>query len=190
MLKIYHQLLSDSTFIQSLSDLDRHNAEQFRTSGCDHCGGVLDRADYERRPRGLRVSISVCQKRRISFCCRRCRRRASPESIFYLRHKVYAFAAVFLTLSLCSGRPPGTNIRRACSVSGASEVTLRRWRGWIERFLSSAEWGLLRKRLVALLSIDKFPFSLVEEFLKQTKESKEAVIFSLRYLSLLSVRIF
>ena len=190
MLKEYHQLLSDSTFVCKLFELDKAEAKRYHQAGCPVCAGKLDRADYERRPRGLQVELSVSQRRRISFCCRSCRRRTSPESIVYLRAKIYAFAAVFLTLSFCSGRMDGVSIRRACCVSGASEVTLRRWRGWIDRFLASPQWRLLKARLSALLCTKRFPYSLLREFAREIKSLPEAVCASLRYLWVLSVRIY
>ncbi len=79
MLKEYHKLLTDSIFIETLLKFDREEAERFRSKCCPYCGGLLDRADYERRPRGLKVKLSVGQRRRISFCCRICQRRSSPD---------------------------------------------------------------------------------------------------------------
>lgn len=190
MLKEYHQLLSDSRVQSVLIEWDRKRAEECRKQGCPHCGGALDRADYERRPRGLPVGLKWALRRRISFCCRVCDRRTSPESIFFLRHKIFAFIAVFLTLSAYSGRLPGASIRLACKVSGASEVTLRRWRRWMSHFRESAEWRLLRKGLCALLDLKRFPWSLLEECRKQEKELFAAVVASLCVLSILSVQLF
>ena len=38
----------DAKFLMSLGAIDAEHAEQVHGSGCPHCGGALDRADYGR----------------------------------------------------------------------------------------------------------------------------------------------
>ena len=186
MYREYHRLLSNSTVVEALFCLERELASECRLKGCPHCGGELDRADYCRRPRGLSVALSRGQRRRISFCCRRCRRRTLPESVVFVYSKVYLFLPVLLTLSLCQGFPSELSMRRCCALCGVSEPTVRRWREWLLKFRESREWKLLRLRVTPLLEIQRFPQSLLEEFLKRSSDLITATIQTLRFLTLLS----
>ena len=192
MIKEYQQLLSDSTFFEELKAYEEEQGEIERALGCRHegCDGELDRAYYPRRPRGLGTELSRIQARRVSFCCREdgCRRRYTPESLLYLRNKVYAFVAVLLTLCLRSGRDPKVTLRKAAALCGAGEVTVRRWRGWMLKFLDSPAWQLLRTRFSAQFSEEQFPLSLLDETRSTGVTLRQAVVNMLRFISLLSTQ--
>lgn len=187
----YHRLLSDSTFIQQLLESDGEAGEELRGLGCTRtpgCGGKLDRAYYTRRPRGLKVGLSVVSRRRVSFCCRNCRKRHTPESVLFLYRKVYVFLAVFIGLDLRSGSMVEVTLRQVRRVCGASEVTVRRWKKWVTQFLQSAVWRELRSKLCATFRVEGFPRSLFEEFLKSAPTRGEVVSKALCFLSVLSIR--
>lgn len=185
ILKTYQELLRNPNFIAALGELDKEEARKHQALGCRYCGGVLDRADYYRKARGVEVG----NIQRINFCCRNCRRRSSPKSVVFLKHKVFAFAAVLLTLSYCAGGN-GKRLSSACAVCGVSEVTLRRWRSWSERFLESQEWKVLRRKLSAMLSIARWPCSLIEESTRSDVSLYQAVLTSLATVSVLSIQYF
>lgn len=187
MFKRYQEVISDSSFIAALYELDKGEAKKHQARGCQLCGGVLDRADYWRKPRG--IELERCQTRRISFCCRECGKRSSPESVIFLKHKVFAFAAVFLTLSFCVGGH-GKRLTSACALCGASEVTLRRWRCWAGSFSDSPQWKLLRRRLSGAFCDARWPCSLIEECSTGRVALAEAVLFALTYVSILSIQFF
>ena len=49
---MWHGLLRDSRFFETLGRFDEDLAEQARAAGCRRCGGRLHRAHYPRKPRG------------------------------------------------------------------------------------------------------------------------------------------
>ena len=61
-------LLQDSRLYQCLLTIDRGFAEETRADGC-LCGGRLDRANYDRKPRGGPSDLGPDYGKRFSFCC-------------------------------------------------------------------------------------------------------------------------
>lgn len=187
MIKRYQEVLLSSKVRAALFECDKQEAKRHKAKGCPYCEGKLDRADYERKARGLK--LEGWQRRRISFCCRKCKKRSSPESIIFLRHKVFAFVAVFLVLSVCVGGH-SKRLSSACALCGVSEVTLRRWRYWSQRFLESRQWKLLRRKLSGALSVARWPCSLLEEFSTGSQALSVSVMQALTYVSILSIQTF
>ena len=86
-----HRYLGDAKFWRFLQRIDEDTAAAAQSQGCVHCGGVLHRADYPRKPRGVaRVLLGEGYERRLSYCCAReaCRRRTTPESVRFLARRV------------------------------------------------------------------------------------------------------
>jgi len=77
----------------ALKFFDQQIAVHAKACGCPRCGGVLDWASFPRKPRGL---DGLGNERRLSLCCRACRRRVTPASLRFLWKKVYVLAAVAL----------------------------------------------------------------------------------------------
>jgi len=186
MNSIYQALFSDSNIVSELRKFDELEGVKVKEGGCRFCQGALDCAYYERRPRGLGVVLSLGDRRRISFCCRACRKRTTPESVRFLHRKVYSFLSVMVCLLLRSGRAPLVTLRRLRGLCGVSEVSVRRWERWIARFLDSPGWRLLRTRLSPSFSVEDFPRSLVEHFVLSEQSASTSVIGSIRFLSVLS----
>ncbi len=90
----------EAKFFEGLLEVDRGELERAQRSGCPHCGGRLDRADYPRKPRGLPSDPLVDELfgTRFSLCCSRegCRRRLTPPSVRFLGRRVYVGAVVML----------------------------------------------------------------------------------------------
>ncbi len=184
----YHRPLCEAIIWKELRHSDEVQGAKLKAEGCcrESCGGKLDQAFYPRAPRGHTFEFSQGDTRRVSYCCRNCRRRHTPESERFLSHKIYSHIAVLITLVLYSGRSPAVTLERVRAVSGVSEVSLRRWRVWIEEFLTSNEWKALRMRLSPLFAGARFPASLVEQFQEAGRSVAESVIDSLRFLGVLS----
>ena len=52
--------------------IDQDTAARAHAAGCRACGGVLHRADYPRKPRGVAHAVlEERDRRRLSFCCER-----------------------------------------------------------------------------------------------------------------------
>jgi transposase len=104
----WHAFTIDDKFFSLLQEIDREIARQVAQAGCPHCGGRLDRSDYNRKPRGdlfLAPAVEL-PLRRISFCCcaEGCRRRATPPSVVFLGRRVY-LGAVVLVASMIAQLP-------------------------------------------------------------------------------------
>lgn len=184
----YHRLLREAIVWKELRHRDEELGIGLQAGGCQRgeCGGKLDQAFYPRAPRGHTFEFSQGDRRRVSYCCRECRRRHTPESSRFLSHIIYSHISVLITLVLHSGRSPEVTLRSIRSISGASEVTIRRWRGWIVEFLASNEWKVLRMQLSPLFAAERFPASLVEQFQAVGRSCAESVMDALQFLRVLS----
>jgi hypothetical protein len=70
--------------------LDEQIARRVAEAGCQHCGGPLHRADYERKPRGAHLPVAgEAFRTRFSLCCgtEGCCKRALPPSVRFTEHK-------------------------------------------------------------------------------------------------------
>ncbi len=92
---------------------DYELAMKAKAEGCRHCLGKLDWASFPRKPRGLE---SLKPERRLSFCCRSCRKRMTPRSARFLWKKVYVLLAVALEPEV--------------GMIGVCRRTVVRWRAW------------------------------------------------------------
>lgn len=121
----------DAKWFATLAEIDEISAQRVKEGGCADCGGPLDRADYERKPRGDLGDAAGAFTRRRSFCCRRdgCRHRATPPSLRFLGRKVYA--AVIVVVASVIGRAQALVGRGAPRQVAAVPVrTVRRWLNW------------------------------------------------------------
>ena len=110
---VCHPLLADASFWRHLQRIDEQIAEEARAGGCPHCQGVLHGARYSRRVFGVaRALLGEGYEQRLSSCCARedCRWRTTPESVRFLRRRVFRGAVVLLlcalTQDLSRRRPP------------------------------------------------------------------------------------
>jgi hypothetical protein len=74
-----------------LKGIDYKIALQTKAKGCVECGGTLDWACFPRKPRGIE---GLDSERRMSFCCRQCRKRSTPGSLRFLWKKIYVLFVV------------------------------------------------------------------------------------------------
>jgi len=176
---LYQSILWDGRFLKLLAAFDAEQAERTRAGGCA-CGGVLHRAAYDRKPRGLGSQGTV---RRASFCCAEdgCRRRATPPSLLFLGRRVF-FGVVVLLVPALRQAPSRQTLAALETGYGMTQRTLLRWRKWWrEIFVASPVWragqGLFRRPV----RVADLPGSLLEAF-----DSKVEAV--LRFLSPLSSR--
>ena len=159
-----HALLRDASFWRLLIRIDEDLAAQESAAGCPVCGGVLHRADYPRKPRGVpRALLDAGYARRLSFCCDRdaCRRRLTPASVRFLGRRVFLGAVVVLATALTQG-VSGRRAQALCEQIPVSLRTLRRWRHWWQHdFVASATWGSIRARLATPLLNAELPEALL-----------------------------
>ena len=170
-------------FLAALSDLDQQIAEQVQRAGCPHCGGRLDRADYDRKPRGGKLAPEAeAWTRRLSLCCARegCRRRSTPPSVRFLGRKVY----VEVVILLACVRAATLERRAEAPETGVPARTVQRWLSWWRTvFVASAFWTEARARLLPPVEECQLPASLLARF-----RSVSAVIDLARFVGPITTR--
>ena len=180
-----HAGLLPTNFHALLLQFDRDLLDQAQRRGCSHCGGVLHRADYPRKPWRVSRQFGWCYERRFSLCCERdgCRRRTTPGSVRFLGRRRYTAVMVILVSALSHGGAGrrGERLRQALKVS---RRTLTRWRTWWrENFVASAFWRTARGRLVRRLENTPLPAALLEAFEGRTRQRLLKLLLFLAPLS-------
>ena len=155
------KLLRDKRLHEFLEQVDRDFAFEAQSVHCEHCGAVLHRGDFSRKPRG-----GPSWDRRYSFCCSRdgCRKRNTPPSVRFLGRKVYVGIVVVLVSAMLHG---AKERRLQCleQVLPMDRRTLKRWRQWWRQiFVQSAFWRGARGRFRRPIAPGQMPLGLVEAF--------------------------
>lgn len=125
-----HSILSNASFYAALLDLDNELALTARERGCPKCQGALHTADYPRKPRAP-IELPPEQRYRKSLCCAGCRRRHTPESVRFLKSKVYLSVVIALATALTRSISPSARRKLAAETArrelrlGDSHVTQR-----------------------------------------------------------------
>jgi hypothetical protein len=161
------EILSDGRLVDALHSLDLELCGQLKARGCPRCGGVLDVANYERKPRGGPWGLQPQHCRRLSLCCRveGCRGRARPPSVLFLGRQVYLSVVVVLAGVLRQGPTPW-RMAKLSSTLGADRRTLSRWRSWwTERVGSSRTFEIARAELMPPPDGATLPKSLLDSFM-------------------------
>ena len=177
------KLLGDQRFFRVLVQIDADLAATAQQAGCARCSGVLHRGYYLRKPRGVPSGLSDEDKRRASFCCAACRKRATPPSVRFLGRRVYLGIIVVLATALQQGPTPwgATQLREAL---GVGLGTLARWRvWWKEVFVRSTFWKAARAAFSPPVDEVGVPRSLRERF---GGDEFESLVALLRFVTPLS----
>lgn len=163
--------------------LDVAEAARVQAAKCPHCGAVLHRADYPRKPRGAENLPSEWDWR-VSFCCAQCRRRLTPKSVRFLGRKVYLSAVVLVA---CVLREHGEKLERVAGRLKLKISTLRRWVAWWRHVAETNWWAVARARLAPPLEKGCFIRRLYDRFRERTWKTAEAVTKLLAFVSPLTV---
>ena len=162
---MWHSLLADARFHESLFALDHAVAEEARARGCSACGGTLHAASYPRKPRGW-PSLPPEHSIRLSFCCATdgCRRRMTPASLRFLGRRVYV-ATIVVVVSVLRHGPSPMRMRRLCEVVGVSRRTVERWCAWWRSALcETAFWRVAAASFASPVAVADLPGSLLARF--------------------------
>jgi hypothetical protein len=169
---LYAEIFSNASFPDALLALDRELARETKQRGCPRCAGVLDVANYPRKPRGGPFELDGEHGRRLSLCCRRegCRLRVTPPSVRFLGRRVYLSVAVLLCGVLRQGPTPW-RVDALRRVVGADRRTLERWRRWwIERVGGSRVFEIGRADFMPPPEGSGLPQSLLDSFIGTARE--------------------
>lgn len=157
-------LLRDSTFCKFLEMVDSDLTDKVQNQRCPHCGDVLHRGDYQRKPRG-----GPDWDRRFSLCCSRegCRRRMTPPSVRFLGRKVYVAVVVVLLSAMMYGLQK-KRVKRLQDELGIDRRTLNHWRTWWkETFVHSDFWKAKRSLFRRPVDTETMPLGLEKAFSAQ-----------------------
>ena len=79
-------VLNTKTLYDWLEKIDKELAQEVGAAGCEYCGGVLHRGDYDRKPRGGPEEVMERWDKRARFCCARegCPQRHPAPSVRFL----------------------------------------------------------------------------------------------------------
>jgi len=158
-----HGYETEAKLFASLAEIDGAIASKVKEAGCAHCAGKLDRADYERKPRGDLGEAAGAYTKRTSFCCRNegCRHRATPPSLRFLGRKVYV--SVLVIVASVVGRSVdlvGRGSRR--EVAGVPVRTVRRWLEWWSiAFAQGAFWSEAKSLFATPVDEGELPGSVL-----------------------------
>jgi hypothetical protein len=159
-----HRDGADGKLFVVLAEIDEIFAARVKAAGCVNCGGPLDRADYDRKPRGDLGEVAGAYARRRSFCCRRegCRQRATPPSVRFLGRKIYVAALVVIASVVGRERPlVGRGAPRR--VENVPARTVRRWLAWWTLvFTVSAFWQEAKGLLAPPVDEAMLPGAILE----------------------------
>jgi hypothetical protein len=159
---VCHALLQDPKFFRLLLRIDEELSGEVRAGGCA-CGGVLHRAKYPRKPRGCPAEVRSEFEWRFSFCCNRCRGRATPMSVRFLARRVYLALAMVLVSSHHAAQTPAAG--RLSMTLDVPVRTLQRWRNWWTRQLPlTTFWQAASAHFMPPVATEQFPASLLERF--------------------------
>jgi hypothetical protein len=180
------KILQDKKLYEFLEKVDEDFASEVKSRGCDHCGEVLHRADFERKPRGVQTGPSW--DKRYSFCCSRegCRKRHTPPSVRFLGRKVYVGVVVVLVSAMMHGSNEH-RLKRLQQELTIDRRTLKRWRHWwTEIFVQCAFWKAERGRFRGQMALSQMPLCLVQAFCAQ---QVEGLVKLMRFLSPITTRL-
>jgi hypothetical protein len=158
--------LGDAKFYELVLRFDSDIAEAVRAQRCPRCGGVLHRADYPRKPRGVPDRFEWAFRSRMSLCCsvEGCRGRRTPGTVRFLGRRIYVGAVIVLICALRSGISR-RRFRRLRRLFGVSRSTLERWRRWWrEVFPTSAFWQMVCGQFVPPVESSSLVHSLWARF--------------------------
>jgi len=178
-------ILQQPSFFQFLAAIDSDLASRARLQGCSFCGGTLHSACYPRKPRGgsMELETAVTTTRQ-SFCCDRCRRRTTPESVRFLGRRVYPGFIMVLLSGMQSG-VTNNLIDELRLHLGVARRTLQRWRHWWrEIFVETPFWDLGKGRFTPPIEPAALPKSLLDRF--SGKDAQSQLVRCLQFLAPLS----
>ena len=178
-------VIQEPSFFQFLAAIDADLASRVRLQGCSFCGGVLHSACYPRKPRSGSVELeTTAPTMRQSFCCDKCRRRTTPESVRFLGRRVYPGFIMVLLSGLQSG-VTDTLINELQLHLGVARRTLQRWRHWWrEIFVATPFWNLGRGLFMPPIEHAALPMSLLDRF--SGRDAQSQLVRCLQFLAPLS----
>jgi len=187
---VSYKLICDDKFHGILFKIDQELAQEAESSDCPYCYHQLHHADYPRSPNGIPANQRHHYEHRFSFCCSKCRKRVTPETVRFFGRRWYPAAAFLLVCILHLGITDKRieQIKRHLGIR-VNKLTWERWRLWWQ---DAFELTLFWKQAKGHLS--KQPaskFLIARSILRIFSGSlSDKMLHLLRFLSPLTGRIY
>lgn len=174
---MYHPLLLNTIFYNSLFALDLQIAHQYQQSHCPFCGGKLHQAHYWRRPLGVPIDVCEDYRLRFSYCCANegCRKRLTTPSMRFVSRKQYS-SVIILVIFMLKSKTDESKVEELNRLldTSLSVETLRRWRCyWVNKVTQSHTFTRAAFTHEIALSM---PSSLLSKFKKNAEQSLELAL--------------
>lgn len=145
---------------------------------------ALHSACYPSKPRGSGELETTAAATLHSFCCNKCGRRTTPESVRIHGRRVYPGFVMVLLSAMPSGVTDNLINELRMSL-GVARRTLQRWRHWwCEIFVGTPFWVLGRGRFMPPIENAGLPMSLLDRFTRHDGLSQ--LVLCLLFLAPLS----
>jgi len=180
------ELLQKVSLFHLLYQIDLDLASQHRQCRCPHCGGRLDYAGYERKPRGGPTNIPEQYLMRHSLCCCQpgCRRRSLPASCLFMGRRVYWGCVILVVMALRQNRAESISIGKLTRMFAISRKTICRWIVYFrDVFPTTARWQSLRGRVGVRVANAYLPGALLEYFVEHLGCAQKGLVVCLVFLS-------
>lgn len=180
------ELLQIDKLFRILYTFDQQLACEFKAKKCPFCGGILDWANYQRKPRGELCKVPDQYLVQFSLCCRteNCRRRTKPPSSRFFGQKVYWSCAIFVVMALMQNRSTGQSVSQIQRLLNISHHTIARWmRYFKEQFPFTAQWKRLRGKVISTIKDSQLPSNLLQYFIDTCQCKEDGMIRCLKFLA-------
>jgi len=181
----YLDFIDQTRLFDTLRSIDKELAEKQRSASCPQpgCSGPLHWGNFQRKPRGESIKIPDEYCQRLDLCCGWCRKRALPPSCLFFGRRVYWGVVVILVTGAVQGLEK-RSIAELCKRFGVSRRTIKRWVSYFEStFPTSSQWQRLRGKVIATVSDDDLPRSLLRWYADTGLPGLEIVVRCLSFLA-------
>ncbi len=178
---MFHSEEEKSSFILILQQIDQDTANSAKQEPCQHCGGKVHSANYQRKSRGFDESGMPLGLIRYGLCCGvdGCRKRYLPNSVSFFGRCVY----LFFFMVLASASIQEKTLSTVAKQMGVSRQTIKRWRCyWQVIFPQTRAWKAIRAMFAISPSLETIPLSILQ-FLGYDSRSLESMRKSLELFS-------
>jgi hypothetical protein len=187
---VSYKLVFDDNFHGILFKIDQELAKEVEDSDCPYCDHQLHHADYPRSPNGIPADKRHHYEYRFSFCCSKCRKRVTPQTVRFFGRRWYPAAAFLLVCVLRLGVTDKRieQVKRHLGI----HVNKRTWERWGIWWQDVFESTLFWKQAKGNLAVQPASSFLISRFLLRTFSGNLStqLVYLLRFLSPLSKRIY
>ena len=151
------------------------------------CGGPLNCAHYQRKPRGGPPDLAEAFEVRFSLCCGRsgCRRRVLPPSVRFWGRRVYWAPVLLLVSALRQRKNPVITLEHLKGLCGVWRSTVKRWQRYFRNiFAQSIGYRRLSGHLMPPIASGQLPGALLERFYTACDDPETALLTCLQALAL------